>query len=138
MKLQLAALAFALTLACNNDRDCEPIVDLADELCLPPTTRANQTLTFEARHGCGGCEVGFDSCSVTLSGDTLTVSLGGQLCPLPNDVACAAVCAITDLSCPVPALPAGTYRVVGIRDAQPRTLTVTASATTTRCDLGAP
>lgn len=121
--------------ACSKEPECRPVEGAANELCLPTNARANQPLTIEARDMCGGCgSPAYTSCEVTVSGNSLTVTLSGEQCEVPDGVACSLACRITDLTCPVPPLPPGTYTVVG----QPGTLTVTASATTTRCDLGAP
>ena len=115
-RLTLAGLAaLALTACSGGEVECVDGPGPApDALCAPADAPADTALTLRARDDCGGCLYQATGCTVTRSGSVLTLSMTGDVCTLPDDYACPAVCSIDEVSCQTEPLPAGTYTVQGL------------------------
>ncbi len=116
-----------------------------DRACVPGTARANTPITIavDASDGCLGCFTTFDPCSVTVSGDQITVAMVTRTCPPAGDVGCPAVCAYQSTTCTIPPLAAGAYTVVVVGDKPrvglpPRQLVVTPDGAASSCSLPVP
>jgi hypothetical protein len=113
-----AALPLIVSLAaCGGTSDTTPICSAsptpqtADKFCAPTNAAAGQALRLQIREGCGGCTHRATKCEVVVSGQDVKLQLLGEVCELPPNTACPAVCSISTFDCAVPALAAGTYRV---------------------------
>lgn len=115
-----------------------------DRACVPGTGRANTPITIDvdASQGCLGCFTTFDPCSVTVTGDRITVAMVTRTCPPAGDIGCPAICTFQATTCTIPPLAAGTYKVDVVGD-QPhaglpeRELVITADGATS-CSLPSP
>jgi hypothetical protein len=79
--------------------------------CAPTRVSAGKPLHLQLREQCGSCTQYADRCEVLVTGQSVKLRLLGQTCMLPPGYACATVCASNQITCTVPALPAGTYQV---------------------------
>ena len=116
-----------------------------DRACVPGTARANTPITIavDASEGCLGCFTTFEPCSVTVSGDRITVAMATRTCPPAGDVGCPAICVYQATTCTLPALGPGSYTVDVVGDTPraglpPRQLVVAPDATALSCTLPAP
>ena len=114
------ALGFPLALGlfgCGGTADPTPMCSAsttpqaADKFCAPPNIAAGQPLRLQIREQCGDCTHHATRCEVVVTGQDIKLNLLGDVCVLPPETACTALCAINTLDCAVPALTAGTYRV---------------------------
>lgn len=111
----------------------------AAEFCAPAMIAANQELQLQLREQCGGCTKRAQSCAVTVTGQTVKLKLVGQVCTLPEDVACPAICSVSTFNCKVPALLPGTYRVSAEGSTMPETMMVTDERiSATACTVSTP
>lgn len=79
--------------------------------CLPRMARAGAPLVLEIEERCGACGSTAESCTVSLEGRTLTLSLDGKTCEPPAGVACSEACGKNRMRCKVPPLDEGRYIV---------------------------
>jgi hypothetical protein len=82
-----------------------------DRTCLPRMARAGAPLELEIEERCGACGSTADTCTVSLEGRTLTLSLDGKACEPPTGVSCSESCAKHRVRCKIPALSEGRYVV---------------------------
>ena len=82
-----------------------------DRSCLPRMVRAGSPLVLEVEARCGACGTTAESCTVSLEGRTITLSLDGKTCEPPAGVACSEACARNRVRCKVPPLDEGRYVV---------------------------
>ena len=82
-----------------------------DRACLPRIAMAGAPLVLEIEERCGACGTTAESCTVSLEGRTLTLSLDGKTCEPPAGVACSEACGKNRVRCKVPALDEGRYVV---------------------------
>jgi hypothetical protein len=107
--------------------------------CVPGIAKANTELSIEIEGtSCAGCGTSFEPCKVSVSGSTITFALDIKRCPLPEGAGCTADCAQPLVSCKVPPLDAGTYRIelargVKSSDSTPRELVVANANGETAC-----
>jgi hypothetical protein len=122
----VASLA-ALTAACTPGDGAPPQIALArqlapgtcaewtgqpvDRTCLPRMARAGAPLVLEIEERCGACGTTAETCSVSLEGRTLTLSLDGKTCEPPAGTACSEACGKNRVRCKIPALDEGRYVV---------------------------
>jgi hypothetical protein len=113
------ALAFPLIgslTACGGTSDMPMCSDstkpqAAAQFCAPSNIAAGQALKLQIREQCGGCTSRATKCEVVVTGMEIKLQLMGEVCVLPAQTACPAICSITTFDCAVPALAAGTYKV---------------------------
>ena len=113
-RFALAVLAVSLV-GCGAPTDRCAAQTFGSPVCIPDggIAAAGQKLKFEAVDRCnGGCLGATLDCVVRRDAGTLTVALEGQVCTPPQDMLCAAACAITRKSCELPALEEGDYTIV--------------------------
>lgn len=79
--------------------------------CLPRMARAGAPLVLEIEERCGACGTTADTCTVSLEGRVINLSLDGKTCEPPAGVACHETCAKHRVLCNVPALEEGRYMV---------------------------
>ncbi len=79
--------------------------------CLPRSAMSGAPLVLELEERCGACGSTAESCTVSVEGRTLTLSLDGKTCEPPAGVACSAACGKNRVRCKVPALDEGRYVV---------------------------
>ena len=79
--------------------------------CLPRMARAGAPLELEIEERCGACGSTADTCTVTLEGRTLTLSLDGRTCEPRPGSSCHEACGRNRVRCKVPALAEGRYMV---------------------------
>ena len=82
-----------------------------DRSCLPRMAKAGAPLVLEIEERCGACGATAESCTVSLEGRTLTLSLDGKTCEPPTGIACSEACAKNRVRCRVPPLDEGHYVV---------------------------
>jgi len=82
-----------------------------DRTCLPRMALAGAPLELEIEERCGACGSTADTCSVSLEGRTLTLSLDGKTCEPPPGSSCREACARNRVRCKVPPLSEGRYMV---------------------------
>ncbi len=82
-----------------------------DRSCLPRMARAGAPLVLEIEERCGACGTTADTCTVSVEGRTLTLSLDGKTCEPPAGFACREACGRKRVRCKVPALDEGRYMV---------------------------
>jgi hypothetical protein len=82
-----------------------------DRSCLPRMAKAGAPLLLEVEARCGACGTTAESCTVSLEGRTLTLSLDGKTCEPPVGSACGQSCARNRVRCKVPPLDEGRYVV---------------------------
>ncbi len=82
-----------------------------DRTCIPRLARAGAPLVLEIEERCGSCGTTAESCTVSLEGRTLTLSLDGKTCEPPPGSACSESCARNRVRCKVPPLDEGRYVV---------------------------
>lgn len=82
-----------------------------DRSCVPRVARAGAPLVLEIEERCGACGTTAESCTVSLEGRTLTLSLDGKTCEPPAGTACGEACARNRVRCKVPPLDEGRYVV---------------------------
>jgi hypothetical protein len=73
--------------------------------------RAGAPLELEIEVRCGACGTTADTCTVSVEGRTLTLSLDGKTCEPPAGFACREACARRRVRCKLPALAEGRYVV---------------------------
>lgn len=114
---------------------CTAVTNLtATRVCTPDGgAQAGQALSLVAE-SCDGCSQTTSGCAVSVQGTTLTVSLSGQQCTTGGQ-ACPALCKLTQTTCSVGPLDAGTYALQG---AVTGSLTVVAAGGGTSCTNGLP
>lgn len=83
----------------------------AASFCAPPRIAANQPLRLQISEQCGGCTQRATQCQVSVLGTTIKLTLVGDMCTLPPDTACPAICSVSTFDCNVPALAPATYVV---------------------------
>jgi hypothetical protein len=112
MRIASMLILSALVAGCGGAKTCKPSSNqLAGSFCVPDGgALANQPLTLQVVEACGGCERSATGCTATVSGTTVALSLDGELCTLPQGMACDAMCRISKFTCTV-TLDAGTYSV---------------------------
>jgi hypothetical protein len=121
---------------------CSIVTLPGDRACVPGTAPPNRVIEIEAAAGndCVACGTSFEPCQVKVAANTITVSIKANVCQLPPGTACPASCEVPITKCSVPALPAGSYKVVvdgenpnpGIA---PRTLEVSEGASDASCSF---
>ncbi len=128
--------------ACGGTSDPTPICSAsptpqaADKFCVPTSAAAGQPLKLQIREQCGGCMQRATKCEVVVSGMDVKLKLMGEVCELPADTACPAICSISTFDCAVPALAAGTYRVsTPVGSATVPMMVVDTTSTTTTCTV---
>jgi hypothetical protein len=126
--LMLAALVLgACAAACSPGDGAPPQIALArapepgtcaewtgqpvDRACLPRMALAGAPLELEIEERCGACGSTADTCTVSVEGRTLTLSLDGKTCEPPPGSSCHEACARNRVRCRVPALSEGRYVV---------------------------
>lgn len=111
----------------------------ATDFCAPARIAANQELQLQLREQCGGCTKRAQSCTVTVTGQSVKLKLVGQVCTLPQDAECPAICSVGTFSCKVPALPPGTYSVSAEGSTMPAAMMVADPViSATACTLSTP
>lgn len=117
---------------CQSSSDAQP----AAEFCAPPRIAAGQALRLQLREQCGGCTRRTLRCEATVIGTAVKLKLVGEVCMLPPNQACPAICSVTAFDCAVPALNAGTYQVSAEGSATPTvTMIADAAISATSCTV---
>lgn len=114
----------------------------ASRACVPGLAQSNVPLSIDidSTFGCLPCGATLDPCSVAVTGNTITVGMSAQLCPV-EPRRCPRICLVAATTCRLPPLPAGSYTVNVIGEGDnglSRQLVVSDDATATRCELVQP
>lgn len=113
------------------------------DVCTLYQGKPDTALTIQLREQCGSAcngATGLPTCSVTVAGADITLSLDQQVCSPQTDQACDLSCRINAFDCKLPALPKGEYNLrfdSPARDAR-TTLRITEGGAQTSCELGQP
>lgn len=109
--------------------------------CVPATAKAGVEITIQADgDGCTGCGSTVEPCKVDVVGKSIRLSVDVKQCPLPDGLACPAVCGLPQPRCTIPPLAAGEYTIqmstgIQVSDAPSRRLVVSATGGATSCDV---
>jgi len=123
-----AGLLFVgLASACNPSDGAPPQIALArapepgtcaewtgqpvERTCLPRMALAGAPLELEIEERCGACGTTADTCTVSVEGRTLNLSLDGKTCEPPVGSSCREACSRNRVRCKVPPLAEGRYMV---------------------------
>lgn len=107
-----------------------------ERVCVPGAAKANAPITVQAVAvgGCVGCGTTITGCKVEVAGKNITVSIESRSCT-PAGV-CNEACAIPQVTCTIPGLAAGSYRLdFGGGGPKGRQLEVTEDASASSCTL---
>lgn len=128
----LVLVGAVLLVGCGGGKTCTPSPNqVAQRFCVPDGGAQGVALSLELVESCGGCTQYATGCSVSVSGDVITLSLDGEACTLPLGTACPAVCSQKRVTCAVGPLDAGTWTVkANTSPPSSRTLVVAAQGET--------
>ncbi|MBS2013646.1 MAG: hypothetical protein JST00_12200 [Deltaproteobacteria bacterium] len=120
----IAFLTLGLAAACEERQAQFPIarpaapgtcIDWAgqpvDRTCIPRMARANAPLALEIEERCGACGSTAETCTVTVDGKSVVLSLDGKACEPKEGTQCTESCSKRRIRCQVPPLSAGKYNV---------------------------
>jgi hypothetical protein len=89
---------------------CTVAKEQATRACLPGTAQAGATINVNmTSEGCLGCGTSNARCEVQVAGNSITLSMRADSCPVTGP--CTAACMQPRVTCAIPPLAAGTYEV---------------------------
>jgi hypothetical protein len=134
-RMKTLMLMGVLLLGCGTAPEKCHDVDVGGRFCVPDAgvAPAGRTLSFQVIDQCtGGCGHATIGCTVTRDAGTIALDITGQVCDPPPGTECALLCALTPMTCTLPALEPGDYTVTSPSQS-PQTLHVEADAGVDSC-----
>src|ERR1700674_5286564 len=111
MRLFCAALLF-LAAACSNGLVCDTRTDDVGDLCIPATISPDIPSVVEVRELCAPACSGAPSCTALFVNGQVVLDIQQDVCSDSLTSACLALgCRQRVMTCVLPALPAGQYRL---------------------------